>query len=51
MDVLDWLSCSDYIVDRHAFQIVPNCYKKHNSKFEIDKTILTCLNWQKEITE
>ena len=27
----------------------PNCYKNHHAKFEIDKTILSCLNQRKEL--
>ena len=27
-----------------AFKIIPHCYRNHHSKFEIDRTILTCLN-------
>ena len=28
----------------YAFQIVPNNYRNHHAKFEIDWIILTCLN-------
>ena len=32
---------------RVATYIVPNYYRIHHSKFEIDRTILTCLKFQK----
>ena len=27
----------------YTFSIVPECYRNHHTKFEIDRTILTCL--------
>ena len=38
-----WLFCNDY---RVAF-LDRICYKNHHAKLEIDKTILTCLNFRK----
>ena len=30
--------------------MLPNCYWNHHAKFEIDRTIQTCLKYRKELT-
>ncbi len=30
----------------YVFYIIPNCINNHHAKFEINKTFLTCLNYQ-----